>query len=49
MAFSKLNALLRARAERTVDALWETVGSLVPLFEPQECANDFKSCGYDPE
>jgi hypothetical protein len=27
MAFSKLKALLRARAERSVDALWDTVGS----------------------
>lgn len=49
MAFAKLKAVLRAKAERTVEGLWNTVGQIVTLFEPQECANYFKSCGYDPE
>jgi transposase len=48
-AFAKLKAVLRAKAERTIDGLWNTVGHVVTLFEPQECANYFKSCGYDPE
>lgn len=48
-AFAKLKAVLRAKAERTVEALWDTVGQIVTMFEPQECANYFKSCGYDPE
>ncbi|TCL89169.1 transposase [Rhizobium sp. PP-WC-2G-219] len=48
-AFAKLKALLRARAERTVDALWDTVGSLVSLFVPAECANYFRAAGYDPD
>ncbi|MBB3387280.1 transposase [Rhizobium sp. BK609] len=48
-AFSKLKALLRARAKRTVEALWDTVGEIVALFKPQECANYFMACGYDPE
>jgi transposase len=48
-AFAKLKAVLRAKAERTVDGLWNTVGQIVTLFEPQECAKYFKSCGYDPE
>jgi len=47
-AFSKLKALLRARAERSVDALWNSVGDIVKLFEPQECANYFAAAGYDP-
>lgn len=47
MAFSKLKALLRAKAERTVDALWETVGALIGSFKPAECANYFKATGYD--
>ncbi|ERM00626.1 transposase TRm2011 [Brucella intermedia 229E] len=47
-AFAKLKAVLRAKAERTVEGLWNTVGQIVTLFEPQECANYFKSCGYDP-
>jgi len=48
-AFAKLKAVLRVKAERTVQGLWNTVGQIVTLFEPQECANYFKSCGYDPE
>lgn len=48
-AFSKLKALLRARAKRNIEALWDTVGEIVPLFKPKECANYFTSCGYDPE
>jgi hypothetical protein len=46
---SKLKALLRAKAERSVDALWNTVGDIVKLFEPQECANYFAAAGYDPD
>lgn len=48
-AFSKLKAILRAKAERTVDALWDQIGQVITMFEPQECANYFTSCGYDPE
>lgn len=48
MAFSKLKALLRAKAERTVDALWNSVGDLIAQFKPQECANYFAAAGYEP-
>lgn len=48
-AFSKLKALLRAKAERTISALWNAVGSMVKLFSPDECQNYFKSPGYDPD
>lgn len=44
--FSKLKALLRKAAHRTVDALWEEIGNLLDTFSPQECANYFKSSGY---
>ena len=37
-AFSKLKALLRKAAERTVDALWDTIGALIPAFTATECA-----------
>lgn len=47
-AFSKLKALLRAKAERTIDALWNAVGKVIGLFTPAECANYFAACGYDP-
>jgi transposase len=48
-AFSKLKALLRAKAERTIDALWSTVGILIDLFTPSECENFFSAAGYEPD
>lgn len=48
-AFSKLKAHLRAKAERSVTALWNTVADVVKLFEPEECANYFRAAGYDPD
>ncbi len=48
-AFSKLKALLRAKAERTITAPWDAVGSLIELFTPTECANYFKAAGYEPD
>lgn len=47
-AFAKLKALLRAKAERTIPALWATVGALMDVFKPDECANYFIAAGYDP-
>lgn len=49
MAFAKLKALLRKAGERTVDALWNTIGKLVGVFQPNECANYFAACGYDAD
>ena len=46
-AFSKLKAMLRKAAERTVDGLWNRIGALLPSFTPQECANYFSAAGYD--
>ena len=48
-AFSKLKALLRKAAERTVSGLWNTIAHIVDVFTPQECANYFKAAGYDPD
>jgi transposase len=48
-AFSKLKAHLRARAERSVTALRNTVADIVKFFEPDECANSFRAAGYDPD
>jgi transposase len=48
-AFAKLKALLRKAAERTVDALWTTIGRLLNAFTPTECANYFRAAGYEPE
>ena len=46
MAFAKLKALLRAKAIRTVDALWKALGTLINCFTPQECANFLRHAGY---
>ena len=46
-AFAKLKALLRKAAERTIEGLWTTIGRLVDLFTPTECANYFAAAGYD--
>ena len=48
-AFSKLKALLRKAAERTVDALWDRIGALLGEFSPHECANFFAAAGYEPD
>ena len=48
-AFAKLKALLRKAAERTVAGLWATIGLLIDLFTPTECANFFTAAGYEPE
>jgi transposase len=44
--FSKLKSLLRRKAARTVDALWDQIGVLLEAFSPEECRNYFKSSGY---
>ena len=46
--FSKLKALLRKAAERTVDGLWRVIGECLDRFTPRECANDFEAAGYKP-
>jgi transposase len=46
MAFSKLKAHLRAKAVRTIDALWQEIGHICDLFEPVECQNYFTAAGY---
>jgi transposase len=46
-AFAKLKALLRGAAQRTVDGLWNTIGTLIDRFTPEECANYFAAAGYD--
>ncbi len=48
-AFSKLKALLRARAERKIDALWDAIGTLIPRLTSEECANYFRAAGYGPD
>ena len=49
LAFSKLKALLRKAAERTVEGLWSAIGRLVDTVTPEECANFFAAAGYEPD
>ncbi|HYA79538.1 MAG TPA: IS630 family transposase, partial [Methylocystis sp.] len=44
--FSKLKRMLRKAEERTIDALWRRIGTLLDDFPPQECAAYFKGAGY---
>lgn len=44
--FSKLKALLRKAAKRSVEELWTEIGSLLNGIRPGECNNFFKSSGY---
>jgi transposase len=44
--FSKLKALLRKAASRTVETLWVEIGALLDGLSPNECANYFSSCRY---
>lgn len=44
--FSKLKAHLRKAQERSIETLWQRIGKLLDLFQPQECANFFANSGY---
>lgn len=46
MAFAKLKAHLRRIGARTIDALWQAVGSICDLYSPDECWNYLKQAGY---
>jgi transposase len=46
MAFAKLKAMLRAKKLRTIEALWNALGSLVDCFTPAECDNFLRHAGY---
>ena len=46
-AFSKLKAMLRKAAERTIDGLWDRIGNLILTFTADHCANYFTAAGYD--
>ena len=48
-AFSKLKAILRKAAARTIDELWTVIGNAMPSFSPNECAAYFTAAGYEPE
>jgi transposase len=43
---AKLKHLLRKAAERTNEAVWRRIGSLLDQFTPQECENYIRNSGY---
>lgn len=47
MFFSKLKALLRKAAERTIPDLWNKIGEILDNIKQQECRNFFYHAGYD--
>ncbi len=44
--FAKLKHLLRKAEERSIDALFKRIGSVLDAFPPQECANYLRNSGY---
>ena len=44
--FSKLKAVLRKAAARSLESLWATIGSCLADFSAQECAAYLVSAGY---
>jgi transposase len=48
MAFSKLKALLKKVAARTVPDLWRAIAEALPHLTPDECRNYFTDAGYKP-
>lgn len=47
MAFSKIKALLRKAAARTITELWELIAECIDQFTSNECKNYFAAAGYD--
>jgi len=46
MAFSKLKALLKTAAARTVQDLWQAIAQAISCFTAGECRNYFVAAGY---
>ena len=46
--FAKLKTLLRKAEERTVEATWQRIGTLLSAFAPNECSNYLVNAGYAP-
>jgi len=46
--FAKLKTLLRKAEERTVEATWQRIGTLLDTFHPSECSHYIRNAGYAP-
>jgi transposase len=45
-AFAKLKAFLRRARPRTFEQVCALIAASLPLFQPDECANYVRNCGY---
>jgi hypothetical protein len=46
MAYSKLKALLKTAAARTMDALWAAIAEAIQQITRQDCLGFFTATGY---
>lgn len=49
MAFSKIKALLKKTAARSVTDLWDAIRDAIDAISPEEARNYFTAAGYEPE
>lgn len=48
-AFSRLKALPRQAAARSIAQLWDAIAQIIQTCSPCECANYFTAAGYDAD
>jgi transposase len=48
MAFSKIKALLKKAAARTVHDLWDAIRNAIDAVSPKDARSFFTACGYEP-
>jgi len=49
MAFSKIKALLKKAAARTVIDLWDAIRSAIDAITQKDARSFFTACGYEPQ
>ena len=49
MAFSKIKALLKKAAARSVQALWDAIRDAIDAVTPKDAHSFFNACGYEPK
>ena len=49
MAFSKIKALLKKTAARSVHALWDAIRDAIDAVTKQDAKSFFTACGYEPK
>jgi transposase len=48
MAFSKIKALLKKAAARTLHDLWDAIRNAIDAVTPKDARSFFSACGYEP-